>query len=471
MLKPSANHRPLSSIKYAFRKAAEKDRKMDRRIRQALEEGDHARADALTLTRLKSFPLKLVAAKEMNEGLKPWWRLPIDQLFDAACSVSAFRVSGEPMRTTVKVKKSGKQRVTHDFGNLDRIGQTMVRISLLPYAERWVQVFQFAALAGDRRGPAAAIEAVFELIEGGFVWMSEIDIQDCYGSFNPYRLVEGLPLPRRVSEAHVVPGLVQDTGNPVVDFSPTHRGGERSRRRSLLPQGGLSSAMVAAMFLGRILGRLTFSLEDVRILVWSDNILVAAKTPSSADAACRALRIGLAQELTGPFTTTATDVRHVADGVDWIGRRFRLRHDGRQLAVPTPVELRQFSNKVLHGLDEVYAYTKARELFRSWVAGWRGSYRVGWPNCEAWVRRVIEAAAARHGYGVVWNRRGGFVRFLTNRGVASPFPEDRQTDDDLSHWKEKVYYWYDIAGWEHNLPESRPSIATIIRRELEASRR
>lgn len=467
MLMPTANHRPLSAIRQTFRRAARRDQKLDRRVRRALEAGDTSRADALTLIRLKSFDLKLVAALEMNDGLKASRKMCREELFDAACLVSAFHVSGEPVRSKTKRKKNGTTRTTHDFGILDRIGQVMTRIALHPYAVREVQLFQFAALAGDGRGPAAAIKAVFDLIERGFTWMLEIDIQNCYGSFNPHRLVEELPLPRSVTEAHVVPGLLQDTGNPVVDFPPAYRGGGRSCRGRLpeLPQGGLVSSMAAAMVLGRILGGYTFSSEDVQILVWSDNILVAAKTRCLAEAAGRALRLGLSQEPAGPFTTTLKAVRHADEGVDWIGRRFCRRPDGRQLAVPMPAEMRAFSQKVFFGLDETYYITGAQEMFRNWLAGWRGNYRLGWPNCDAWTRRIVEVVAAKNGDRVIWNRRGGFVRLVTDTHFDNVFPQDSHSDAELSYWKEKVYYWRDIGDDEEDLPPPRPSIATVIRRE------
>lgn len=455
---------PQSSANWHFRRAARDDGKLERRIGSALAAGDQAAAVALTRTRLSSRALKLVAGQEMNRRLPKRRQLDPLALIAMAEQVSAYRQSGHPAIVRSVRKRNGESRPTYNFATPDRIGQTMARIALQPFAALEIQGYQFAALPG--RGDRAAIEAVFESIEDGYVWVSEIDIRNCFGSFSQHEVVRSLPIPLGVAEAHVAPLFLRVTGDGVVARQP--QGGRTTRRASSLglPQGGLASSIVAHMLIGRMLQEFSAltPVEGVKVLVWSDNILVMGKTQLQTQTAIRSLCSVIGRHPTGSFTTTETEVRHVEEGFRWLGRRFIKRLDGRSLAVPLPIEMRAFREKILAGIDEVYFLKQARVKFRNWLAGWRAHYRHGWPNCDSWTGSVIMLVAERAGYRVTWDAKGGFEGLVTDTGLDETYPLDADEDYDLSHWKEKVYYYMDIAAWDPDR-EVTPSIATRLARE------
>lgn len=460
----SRRPRPQPSARWHFRQAARQDGKLEARITGALADGDRPAAVALTRIRLKSRALKLVAAREMNSRLRARRQLVPEALLEMALQVSASRQSGDPVYAKIVTKKSGKSRTTYNFPSRDRIGQTMVRIALQPFAAREIQGYEFAALPG--RGDRAAIAAVFDAIEDGYAWVSEVDIRDCFGSFSQHEVVRSLPIPMSVGEAHVAPLFLNVVGDGVVARPP--QGGRTTRRSSShgLPQGGLASSMVANVLISRML--LEFwtltTVEGARLFRWSDNILVMGRTQLQAETAVRSLRSVIDRHSTGSFTTTASEIRHVEKGFEWLGRRFMKRLDGRTLAVPSPINMRAFSERVFFGIEEVYQVKAARVLFRNWLAGWRAHYRNGWPNCDAWTRRVIMRVADRAGYRVVWDGKGNFVGLFTDTALDETYPREVGKDYDLSHWKEKVYYYQDIAAWDPER-EGSPSIATIIKRD------
>lgn len=444
--RPAANE---SGPNWYFRRAEREDAKMERRIRRALAAGELHGAVTLTRARLHSRSLRLVAAREMNSRLRASRQMTSTDLLATACRVDAFRPSGEIVRAIAVPQNRGRWRTTYNFGVMDRIAQTMVRLALQPFAALAIQGYQFAALPGDRRDGRAAIEAVREAIEDGYVWVSEIDICDCFGSFFRELVVRLLPIPKAVGEAHVAPLFLRVVGDGVVG-SPSSDG-RTTRRASLhgLPQGGLASSIVAAMLIGLMLAELSSSssVEGIKLLVWSDNILVMGKSQLQTQIALRSLRSALSRHSTGSFATTATEVRHVDHGFEWIGRRFQRKTDGRVLVHPVGKKMRRFTTTVFLGFEDIYYFEVARRYFRNFLAGWRAHYRVGWPECDSWTKKVIEAYARRYGYQVMWGNRGEFVRLLSGRPCDGIYPQSSGFDHEiLQYWKEGVRHWRDIVG-------------------------
>ena len=108
--------------------------------------------------------------------------------------------------------------------------------------------------------------------------------------------------------------------------------------------------------------------------------------------------------------------------------------------------MRKFTTTVFLGFEDIYYFEAVRDYFGRFLEGWRAHYRVGWPGCDAWTRKVVEAYAAKFGWYVVWDQKGRFVRLL------SGWPEDRvyplwsEFDNELlEYWKQGVEDWRDMG--------------------------
>ena len=123
-------------------------------------------------------------------------------------------------------------------------------------------------------GRDAACQALREAIEDGFKWVTEIDVRDCYPSFDEEKIHNLLPL----RERRVVDHVIAATHLNLVPYNPRDWGA-RSEVRTGLPQGSATSALVAENLLKSVLETLP---DNVRLINYADNIWLLTRTRAEA---------------------------------------------------------------------------------------------------------------------------------------------------------------------------------------------
>jgi hypothetical protein len=240
------------------------------------------------------------------------------------------------VRLSLQLKSDGKRvRPIFAFGTQRRTLQLMcwdlLKICLTPYP--------FDFMEPGRGGDSGGAQRLQELFEGGgYEYGVTVDIRDCFGSVRPEGLIASIPLPAPVVQ-HVL--LVQD--DVTVHLATRQRKGkdwkelnipsltlvdgysleQGTTARQGLPQGSkASNLIVSRQVIGPALASTSFT---HRMVTFSDNITVAAKTEADAMDILQTLRSVLQSSPAGPLYLGHVRVTHITQGVDfcryWLKRQ------------------------------------------------------------------------------------------------------------------------------------------------------
>ncbi len=162
------------------------------RIRKAHKAGNRRLLRHLIRQYLTSYDARL-AATRLARGRMRWDRRPRkDQVKSIAENLNPYQGTQEEVRLILIPKGPGKFRPTLDFGIENRALQYLVLSVLYAIAE--LHPRQFAT----RGGVPGAITEVVKAIKAGDLHAREIDIKDFYPSLDGNKLVELIPIPRKV---------------------------------------------------------------------------------------------------------------------------------------------------------------------------------------------------------------------------------------------------------------------------------
>src|SRR6266700_8000433 len=244
------------------------------------------------------------AATRLASRKMRWDRRPKKhQLKSIAEKLSAFEGTREEVRLILIRKGPDKFRPTLDFGIENRALQHLVLSVLYAIAE--LHPRQFAT----RGGVPAAIAEVAKAMKAGNVHASEIDIKDFYASFDGNKLMDLIPVQKRVIERvllsehlNILPSTLHHTTVSCFGPADTDQGEVSPLEKYLadarrgIPQGSAASPILAEMLLAPVLHQLPSGGE---VVAYADNILVLAKNESDADAMTESLEIALKQHPAG----------------------------------------------------------------------------------------------------------------------------------------------------------------------------
>src|SRR6266704_3207282 len=273
------------------------------RIQRAHRAGERRQLRYLIQQFLTSFDARLTATRLASSKMR-WNRRPKKhQLRSIAENLNAYQGTREEVRLILIPKGPGKLRPTLDFGIENRALQYLVRSVLYAIAE--LHPRQFAT----RGGPPAAIAQVAKAIKAGNLWAREIDIKDFYPSFDGNKLVDLIPIPKRVIERvllsrhlHIVPSTLHHTTASCFGPADTDQGEVSPLEKYLadarrgIPQGSAASPILAEMLLAPVLHQVPTGGE---VVAYADNILVLTKSESDAVAMTESLEIALKKHPAG----------------------------------------------------------------------------------------------------------------------------------------------------------------------------
>jgi hypothetical protein len=358
-------------------------RRLLRKIRFAREDGKKKRLDYLGRLYLNSFGAKLMAVRRAYEHMPTHLRPDQADLPAIAKRIDPWKGTNEVVHVYRKPKSSkpGDYRLIMNFGIENRALQYLV-LSLLekifePHPRQYLL----------RGGVQEAVGALANAMAKGPAWAYELDINDCYPSFDGKKLEELIPLPKEVIE-HVITSRhlnLKGGTNIWVSFGPAD-GHEQSIKlttaladaaRRGIPQGSAVSPIVAEMVLA-------LSLNAVpaigTVFAYADNVLLLAASKSNAVAMKKALWSALEGHPVGRLQPKAKFFA-VGEPIDFLGHRLTVVNERVHIA-PTPRNHEKFAGRAATylGLLDQKLFHKEREAVlrdlnryvNSWAANfWR----------------------------------------------------------------------------------------------------
>ena len=194
---------------------------------------------------LGSFDAKLLATFEAYEAMSRDSQPDRAELPSIASSLDPWKGTDEPVQVHRKKKSPPYYRTVFEFGIEHRALQYLVREPLT--ALLTFHPTQYALCGGNH----AAIKRTKQALIDGYLWAVELDIKDCYPSFDEEKLSSLLPLPREVID-HVIISRnlhLQDGWRRQFDGPGNHHECDSlkvlSAARQGIPQGSAVSPLVA----------------------------------------------------------------------------------------------------------------------------------------------------------------------------------------------------------------------------------
>jgi hypothetical protein len=368
-----------------------------RRVRDANALGRIGKRDYWIRSYLNSNDAKLVAVRRANRQFKSDRRLKKAELRAIGERLNPWKGTDEPVLVHLKRKPSNPNyfRVFMDFGIENRALQYLVRRPLEILAD--TVPFQYTLKGGTK----AAIEHVVKAMSEGPVWAIELDVKDCYPSFDGKKLPSLIPLPKEVTDhvivseyLHLVPGNigyhfgptgVDDPGLPW-ELEKTLVDARRG-----IPQGSAASPLVAESMLAIALRQIPDGVGH-RVVV-GDNCLVVAKEEGDVVQIVKALGGALEHHPAGRFWPKIKSFRP-GETISFLGHSFTPQAGGKIRITPSPKNREKFEATVTAGLkqlqfsklsqrDRKREYRDLQRYVRSWAAAFSlcegiGDYRAHW---------------------------------------------------------------------------------------------
>jgi hypothetical protein len=290
-----------------------------------------------------------------------WYRRPKEtELKTIAERLNAFQGTQEEVRLRLIKKGAHTFRPTLDFGIENRALQHLVLSVLYAIAE--LHPRQFAT----RGGVPVAIAHVMNAMKAGYVHVREIDIKDFYASFDRNKLVELIPVQKRViervlssdhlniipSKLHLITSCFGAADTVQGEVAPLEKYLAEARRG--IPQGSAASPLLAEMLLAPLLFQVP---AGGKVVAYADNILVMAKTASDADAMTESLGLALKKHPAGPLWPKVTSFP-AGGPIEFLGHRLTA-HGDKVRAQPTPENREKFERKMKIGLARLRKPTLA----------------------------------------------------------------------------------------------------------------
>jgi hypothetical protein len=306
----------------------------------------------LTQKYWNSFDARLAATRLAARKMRRYRRPKKAELKTIADSLNAFQGTQEEVRLVLIQKDVSTFRPTLDFGIKNRALQHLVLSVIYAIAE--LHPRQFAT----RGGVSDAIAQVINAMKDGYVYVREIDIKDFYPSFDRDKLVELIPIQKKVIESvllsehlNIIPSKLHHNtscqnpaGTHQKELAPEKYLADARRG---IPQGSATSPLLAEMLLAPLLFQVPAG-DNVVVVAYADNILVMAKCESDADAMTESLGLALKKHPAGQLWPK---IKSFPTGgpIDFLGHRLTAHGDEVHVQ-PTPQNREKFEREMKMGL-------------------------------------------------------------------------------------------------------------------------
>lgn len=378
--------------------------KLDRRsskllasIRRSLESHDRL----IRINRyLRSHSVRLDGTLCAWRKMRAQDRPSADHLLNIAEQMDLRHGSNEPVSVEVRIKPSGDYRLVCRFGIAHRARQAVLVPLIRATAN--LKPVQFA-----QKGVTLAIAQAAEHMSNGFGYCEELDIRNCYPSFeNVKEISRHLSLPEEItshvimaSDLNVVPGqsMTKMVGTAEDDWGdPVQIDRLLAEARRGIPQGSMASPIVAEALISGLIPTAT---PRALVLCYADNFLVMGKTRAEMMSMSLAMQCALSAHPVGPLLPTQKSSSRPGEIVEFLGHVLQFDGDRVHISV-SPKNLKKFHDNVYHHLrliNHAAPSVKAKRVkdatryVRSWASAFsscNNSAQLG----ATWTNRFAEIA-------------------------------------------------------------------------------
>ena len=366
--------------KISWEKVEAHEQELLHKIKSAHLDGKSKNAGYWQKSYLTSYDARLIATRKAFTAIKPKHRPPISKLPAIASSLNARCGTQEKVGVLWKAKKSNihQFRPVMAFGIENRALQYLTGAAIAARAD--LHPMQFAVNGGRD----AAVQRACEALASGFIYVAEMDIQNCYSSFNGKKIQALLPIPKEVTEKVVLSQFLnlypldqwsQSWDDP--DVIEIMCGDDLAEARQGIAQGSAVSSIVAEIVLAPVLANIP---KKGVALAYADNILLMAKNAEDAVSMNIALRDLLIAHPAGPLKLKKPKVYKPGQSVDFLG--YRLRSQGGKYDIePTSENLKKFKTRFSRDLKQLQSkgqdvkFKKKTTLrLKQYVMSWSGAF-------------------------------------------------------------------------------------------------
>jgi hypothetical protein len=358
---------------------------------------------------LNSFHAKLAAVQTANRCRKPGDRLDTATVRKTADGLDARQGTDEPVLVHRKRKASNPDsfRTYMAFGIENRALQYLLLRLLEQVAD--VAPYQYTVKGGTH----AAIKHVLKAMSTGPVWAVEVDVVDCYPSFDGKKLKDLLPIPKEVTENVLISEHLNLIGGNLAGITksgPFGPAGDPKASMTLdgvlaaarrgIPQGSAVSPFVAETTLAIALSEVP-KLGD--IVAYGDNCLLMAKEASDMVTMTEALETALKAHPVG-LLTPKRKLFHPGQRAEFLGHYMIPQSYGKIRIEPSEENWKKFENamrwqlkrlkyKKLSAAARFRAEQNANRYVRSWMAAFCLCDEIGLRE-KLWLKRIANASSA-----------------------------------------------------------------------------
>ena len=390
-------------------------------VRSAHLAGKRKKVEYLSHRYLNSHHARLLATELARRAMKPHRQFPKALVPSIASGLDPWAGTAEEVRVNMipKDPDSGNYRLTMDFGPENRALQYLLLRLLHVIAD--LHPRQFGTGNG---GMHAAIKYIAQAMRDGHLWAVEIDIANCFASFDGTKVADLLPFPKEVTEGvllsrglNLVPGNLWDlSGEKPGGVHHDHHGAPHAphfgpagglgilgakvlaEARRGIPQGSAASPVLAEMLLALQLEQLP---NLGQVFGYADNFLIMAKSEDDVASMAKALGCALKAHPAGPLRPKIRGLFRAGEPIKFLGHRLTL-HEGMVLIEPSPLNRQEFEAKMnkelfcLNGksLSPAARARKIREL-RRYVCSWTAAFKL-WPQAEMcrkhWLAKISDCS-------------------------------------------------------------------------------
>jgi hypothetical protein len=380
------------------------------RIRIAKELGQVKKLRYWTGVYFNSFDARLAAVQRANRRRKLKNRLDTATVLKVAAGLDARQGTDEPVLVHRKRKTSNPDsfRTYMAFGIENKALQYLVLRLLEQVAV--IPPYQYSVMGG---GTHAAIKHAVKAMSTGPVWAVEVDVVDCYPSFEGKKLKDQLLIPKEVTENVLISEHLNLKGGNlagITKLGPFGPAGDPKASMTLegmlaaarqgIPQGSAVSPFIAETMLAIALREVP-KLGD--IVAYGDNCLLLAKEESDMVTMTEALETALKAHPVGLLTPKGK-LFHPGQRVEFLGHYLIPQSDGKIRIEPSEENWKKFENdmrwqlkrlkyKKLSAAARFRAQQKAKRHVRSWMAAFCLCDEIG-QHQAYWLKRVAEASAS-----------------------------------------------------------------------------
>ncbi len=316
----NCNHQ--HGVRCLIRRAENEEEKLRAKIGRIRTGGQYERARRYQNLYLRSRRAKLAALMEAYRKLKKHRRPPIEDLPGIAERLDPWSGSNEIVRFFPVPKATGGYRPIIDPDIENRALQILCARAMLPFADPHPN--QFAVNGGRTQACLRLAEAIEN---EGFKWATEIDVKDCYLSFDERKIPDFLPLPERVARNDVLAAHLN-----LRPYKHKHAGMIRRVRKGF-PQGSAASPLGVEIQLAPVIRDFLEMHRNVCVINYADNTWLLTRTKREA-CSTEALRDALRRHPAGPLDVRIMPPRRVDYGFSFLGYKAKAR-GGRVSFQPT----------------------------------------------------------------------------------------------------------------------------------------